>query len=111
MNTFQLTHWVALAERFDQLRFRRALTAMSVVPVDRQWLSKACGLSPQETQALLQALLLANALVVLPALIAGTSPAQTGRRQWRWTRLHRRLRRWWSKQASVGRPVNFDDLE
>lgn len=110
MSTFQLTHWVALADRFDQLRFRRALTAMSVVPVDRQWLSDACGLSRQETRALLQALRLSDALVVLPAMIGRTSPTPTGSVRWPWARLRRRLWRWWSDPGPARPPVSFDDL-
>lgn len=110
MSTFQLTHWVALADRFDQLRFRRALTAMSVGPVDRQWLADACGLSRHETRALLQALHLADALIVLPTTIARTSSPPTRGGRLPWAALHRRLRRWWNEPGLSRPPIGFDDL-
>lgn len=62
---FQLGHWVSLPAPFDRLKFRRALTAMSVGPVDHDWLSTQTGLTAGEASALLQQLQAQDALIVL----------------------------------------------
>lgn len=113
MKTFRLAQWIMLAEKFDQLKYRRALTAMSVGPVDSDWLTQECGLSLRETRALLRELQRANALIVLPpaandeakAVDAPIVPAPRGL-----PATMRRLRRWLNARATAGRMVGFDDL-
>jgi len=128
MNTFRLAQWVMLTEKYDHLKYRRALTAMSVGPVDRNWLIQACGLSPRETKALLQELLRANALIVVPNggnaedgmddvvsvpapypdRRGGADASRAGARALATTM--RRLRRWLGKRVATGQPLGFDDL-
>ena len=54
--TFRVTGWPALPSRFSTLRFRRAVTAMSVSTVTQEWLEQHCGLSRRELNSLLREL-------------------------------------------------------
>jgi hypothetical protein len=67
MNAFRLIHWVELPQQFHELRFRRAMSAMSAAPVDGHQLSMQCGLSRRELQSFLLALTSAGAIAVCPA--------------------------------------------
>ena len=70
MNRFRLLHWVELPEEFHQLKFRRAMAAMSARPVDRQQLASECGIDRKEMRVFIDALLLAGAISVHPPLRA-----------------------------------------
>lgn len=66
MTTYRISRWVDLCGQFDQIRFRKVLTAMSVGAVDARWMSKEAHLSVQEQAALLQQLRLEGVLIEMP---------------------------------------------
>src|SRR5689334_10519206 len=70
MNRFRLLHWVELPEEFHQLKFRRAMAAMSARPVARQQLASECGIDRKEMRVFIDALLRAGAISVHPPLRA-----------------------------------------
>lgn len=66
MKTFLVNRWVPLSGELDQLKFRRAMNAMSVSPVNRQWLLTEGGLTRREVGALLRQLDSEYALTTWP---------------------------------------------
>ena len=71
MTTYRLTTWIPLYGNLDQLKVRRALTAMSVAPVRHRQLGSEFGLRRSEVNALLRTLREARALEInAPALVA-----------------------------------------
>lgn len=66
MTAYRISRWIDLCGQFDQIRFRKVLTAMSVGAVDTRWMSKEAHLSAQEQAALLQQLRLEGVLVEMP---------------------------------------------
>ena len=72
MNVYRVTRWVSLAGELDQLKYRKAVVAMSVGPVDRRWLTAEAGLRRKEVDALLLLLQQEGALDVLPAPLSPT---------------------------------------
>jgi hypothetical protein len=67
-NMFRVTRLVALSGKFDQLKYRKAVSAMSVCPVDHRWLASNAGLSRGEALALLRQLQREGALAIVPPL-------------------------------------------
>jgi|GEM_PF-419535 len=70
MNRIRLLYWAELPEEFHQLRFRRAMAAMSARPIDEHRLSRECGIDRKEMPAFLAALRRAGAIAVHPPLRA-----------------------------------------
>jgi len=68
MTTYRLMRWLQLSGDLDQLKFRRALTAMSVGRVTKRQLREASGLRRTDVALLLVALSTAGALDVEPDL-------------------------------------------
>jgi len=64
MNRIRLLFWADLPAEFHQLRFRRAMAAMSARPIDEHRLSRECGIDRQEMPAFLVALRRAGAIAV-----------------------------------------------
>ena len=62
MTTYRLVRWVPLSGELDQLKFRKALTAMSVGRMTNRQLREATGLRQTEVALLLGALKTAEAL-------------------------------------------------
>ena len=71
MNRFRLIHWAELPHEFDQLKFRRAMSAMSAGPVGSDQLSRECGLNRKELLALLRTLITVGAITVHPSKQGG----------------------------------------
>lgn len=61
---YRIRRWPSSDGGLDQLRFRKALTAMSVRPVDLDWLTSRSGLTQAEAAMLLERLGGEGALVI-----------------------------------------------
>lgn len=68
MTTYRLVRWVPLTGQLDLLKFRKALTAMSVGCLTIRQLRAATGLRQTEVASLLRALRAAEALEIVPAV-------------------------------------------
>ncbi|WP_140637023.1 hypothetical protein [Methylibium rhizosphaerae] len=68
---YRISRWVELPSSFKGIRFRKALTAMSVGAVDAQWMSTHAHLSPQEQSALLKQLRHEGVLAEVAQPLAG----------------------------------------
>lgn len=72
---FRVKRWVVLPGYLDRLKYRKAMVAMSVGPVDRLWLRVEAGLRRDEVDAFLLALRREGALEVLPAGLPSPIPS------------------------------------
>jgi len=66
MTTYRLMRWLRLSGELDQLKFRKALTVMSVGRVTDRQLRDATGLRRTEVALLLRVLATAGALDIEP---------------------------------------------
>jgi hypothetical protein len=103
MNFFRIDRWIALEGDLNRLRFRRAMSAMSVGAVDENWLTRRAGLSSQEVRAFLGALRKAGVLIELPENVLDPISAVPRKRSTRTpgpgSTLSQQLRRWLYRSA------------
>jgi hypothetical protein len=71
MTIYGLTRWCQLPPDMDQLRYRRAISALSARPIGVQRLCERTGLTKAEARALLDCLRREGALFELPSDATG----------------------------------------